>query len=789
MTEPSIEVDNGTSRSATDSAENGFEDTRTQRRRLAAVWLAAGSAVAAMVAVSWYVIVGHGGNAPGGDMIGHAAAAEWLRTLPWWDWRGWSDWFYGGQAIGVNYPPLGHAWMRFTHPVHGQMAAVALGLLVLLPWGTLRLARAVGYAPRAQRAAVGAVLVLTAASGQMHWVLSGFHQQSTFFGSWPAMLATVIGLHAAAWAAGCHRPVTCGVVAGAAMLFNVTVVPGVAVVCAVLLATSGASFGRAIRWAATAGAAALAVSTWWLVPFLAGWARLVSWEVRFSSAWNAGGVWQAAVLAVVGAAAAWAARRSTGPARRLALAAGAGLLAVVAADLLGYLRSERWLEMPIVVAALAAAGLFAAIPHRDASRAARPAWVLLGVAFLIVFVVVTLRLEVLPLAVWLMWGSRRSWAWSGALAWAAVLMFVPFWSQIRNPAPPEPLPATPLEAAALSGGTHAEGLVYIDSIHNTTAGNVGQCAWGYPWRTTMQTGGRIRPLFGLYRETSATAEFLAAENDLRSGDFDESGRTRPHWFDAWQDAGGQSLDTPVRAEALGARWYAECDADGEVSVTELSPMMATGVTVAPHPDDVAWHQAAVEWWMSLDTSVATPAGDVNPTPPDNAPSFRRTPESRDVPVLSPRGDEGSAYSMDQAASGVSLLSGRDSLTVQAEAAGWAWLRVPWDPDWRSVGGTPIRKGGPGHLVVWAEQGTTELRWSVSGAVDASAAAITGAAVLAVIVLAVINRRRGWKVHPDRRRPAADAIEVFADTVDGWVRAGSQQARRAGTRARRRPPSQ
>ena len=102
--------------------------------RLAAVWLGAGSAVAAMVAVSWYVVA-RNGNAPGGDMIGHAAAAEWLRTLPWWEWRGWSDWFYGGQAIGVNYPPLGHAWMRFTDPVHGQMAAVAVGLLVLLPWG------------------------------------------------------------------------------------------------------------------------------------------------------------------------------------------------------------------------------------------------------------------------------------------------------------------------------------------------------------------------------------------------------------------------------------------------------------------------------------------------------------------------------------------------------------------------------------------------------------------------------------------------------------------------------
>jgi len=99
-----------------------------------------------MVAVSWYAAARNGG-APGGDMVGHAAAAEWLRTLPWWDWRGWSDWFFGGQAIGVNYPPLGHAWMRFTAPVHGRMSAVAVGLLVLVPWGALRLSRAVAPSP------------------------------------------------------------------------------------------------------------------------------------------------------------------------------------------------------------------------------------------------------------------------------------------------------------------------------------------------------------------------------------------------------------------------------------------------------------------------------------------------------------------------------------------------------------------------------------------------------------------------------------------------------------------
>ena len=66
----------------------GPEDARRNRRRLVAVWIGAGSAVAAMVAVSWYFVVRHGGAAPGGDMIGQAAAAEWLRTLPWWDWRG-----------------------------------------------------------------------------------------------------------------------------------------------------------------------------------------------------------------------------------------------------------------------------------------------------------------------------------------------------------------------------------------------------------------------------------------------------------------------------------------------------------------------------------------------------------------------------------------------------------------------------------------------------------------------------------------------------------------------------
>ena len=182
----------------------------------------------------------------------------------------------------MNYPPLGHAWMRFIHPVHGQLAAVLIGLLVLLPWGVLHLARAMGYPPRAQRAAVAAALMLPTGSATMHWLLSGFQMYETLFGSWPAMLAAVIGLHAAAWAACCRRPVEAGVVAGLSVLFNATIAPGMAVVSGVLLVTSGASGRAAFRWAATAGATALAVCSWWLVPFIAGWERLVRWEIELS---------------------------------------------------------------------------------------------------------------------------------------------------------------------------------------------------------------------------------------------------------------------------------------------------------------------------------------------------------------------------------------------------------------------------------------------------------------------------------------------------------------------------
>ena len=131
----------------------------------------------------------------------------------------------------------------------------------------------------------------------------------------------------------------------------------------------------------------------------------------------------------------------------------------------------------------------------------------------------------------------------------------------------------------------------------------------------------------------------------------------------------------------------------------------------------------------------------------------------------------------QAAAGVWLRSNGDRLTVGADAAGWAWLRVPWDPYWHSPAGTAVRKGGPGHLVVWVPEGETELVWQVPAAVDAAAAAVTGVAALLVLAMATTNRRRNHEPDPHRPRPARAAVNLYADTVDGWLRTANPRTRR------------
>ena len=128
-------------------------------------------------------------------------------------------------------------------------------------------------------------------------------------------------------------------ITGVAGLFNATVVPGVAVVCAALLASSGASLRQGVRWTATASATALAVSAWWLVPFLHGWNRLIRWEVPLRDILSDRGKWQPIVLAVLAAAAAWSARNE--PAERSGLVRNSG-----AKRLRVWVALQLWYSLP-----------------------------------------------------------------------------------------------------------------------------------------------------------------------------------------------------------------------------------------------------------------------------------------------------------------------------------------------------------------------------------------------------------------------------------------------------------
>ena len=137
------------------------------------------------------------------------------------------------------------------------------------------------------------------------------------------------------------------------------------------------------------------------------------------------------------------------------------------------------------------------------------------------------------------------------------------------------LTSSSVVAASTGRDSAAAGLVYT-SYFDTDTNDEG-CVYPHPWRGTLDTEGRIRPLRGIYRETSATAEFLGAEAGLPVFEFDGWRPYRAGWKDAWEAAGRPSLGGPAVAEAFGARWYQACDGDREVVVTELNPKRAVGV--------------------------------------------------------------------------------------------------------------------------------------------------------------------------------------------------------------------
>ena len=167
------------------------------------------------------------------------------------------------------------------------------------------------------------------------------------------------------------------------------------------------------------------------------------------------------------------------------------------------------------------------------------------------------------------------------------------------------------------------------------------CSWidgrSDPWRTAAQSGGRVRPLWTGFTETSAAAEFLAPEHSLLLGRFGPRSPERPHWFNAWRSAGEPRLDTPKAARALGARWYATCDDQGNVALTHLPFVSADGVTTTPLPDEQSWHEAVTGWWVALASDSA--GSDLS------------------VPVLASAGTV-DAYPSTLAASGVVLEAGQ-----------------------------------------------------------------------------------------------------------------------------------
>ena len=798
----------------------------------------AGSAVVVMAAMSWFRSVR---SDLSGDLAGHAAAGVWLRGLAWWDWRGWSDWFYGGQALGVNYPPLSWAWLRFTDPVHGQFAAVAVGLLVLLPWAVRSVARALRVETSPATWAV--LYTIVAFAGNTHWLLPGFHSVTTGFGSWQAMIAVLLSVVCVARAFDLLKPVSTGVVTGVSVLVNSTVAPGIIVLVVVVLVgvvhMDRRQVGEAVRWAATVATVAVSLCGWWLVPFIDGWARLVEWRVPLRVAFHAA---SGQVLLVVGlvvlslACVACVGRRG----RLLGAAVVTVVVAAAIADAAGYLRTERWVTPAaatiIVLCAVAAPtlgrklatlapknGIDGAQGHSGpgsepvSTQTARPGssygssmgaspggaprdeapigfdgaaggsavspeprddaaslsgsgaegpegpakpgddrtrvssggggrWVWLDgsrrpfygrcfVAAAGAAAALTGVWAAVPVAVWVLWARRWSVVRYAAPAWCALLIAIPAASLFDVP----PRGDTRSASAAMALTDSADenntgGFVYLQQSFTHARGGLGNCGWDDPWAALARTDTALRPLTGLYRETSPTAEFLDPETSQR-GFALALGPPMDQWTQAWDATPpGAPIDGQQAATALGASWYVFCDSTDTITTRQLAPRRISGVGLAAQPGDDAWHRDATVWWAALLTNQTT-----------------LTEAEAAVPAVGAADWE--AYPPSQAATGVSLLEAGESFAATAEAAGWAWIRVPWDPYWHSHDGTPVLKGGPGHIVAWIDEGQNDYGWWVPRHVDIAAIATTATAAALALVLLITTRRRP-PAGPGCCRPAA-----------------------------------
>ena len=227
-----------------------------------------------------------------------------------------------------------------------------------------------------------------------------------------------------------------------------------------------------------------------------------------------------------------------GRGRRLALAAAVAALAAGVADAAGYLRTERWVTPAAVVAmvlcALGAPGLLRAVagraqpdgadgspPTDDPERTSgssrglpaglcRPPARCLAAAVGAAGAVLAGVWALVPVAAWVLWQRRWAVVRYGAPAWVALLIAVP--AQFLAGPPDSSLTGYAASSAMTltrTADAHGEGgLVYLQETFAHARGGTGVCGWGDPWRILAGGGVSLRPLTGLYRETSASSEFI-----------------------------------------------------------------------------------------------------------------------------------------------------------------------------------------------------------------------------------------------------------------------------------------
>ena len=669
------------------------------------------------------------------DLVGHAKAAAWLQTLPLTEWSGWAWWSYSGQAVGVDYAPGMHALLRFTYPVHGQFAGMAVTFCVLLPWATLRLAKAVGYNKTQQQTALVVMSVFMAYTAILsNYMFMGVGWASSH-GSWNYITAACLCMFTAAWAAENKHPVKAGAVAGAAVLFNVAAAMAAPVVVALAATNKTTNAKQKIVWLGNATAGAVAVAGWYLIPFtqrmLAG--QWQHWPVTLGQSLSETLANQPVLTFAAVAGAAIAARSHDG-AKRLSIAAAGGFGSYLIAAAAGFSRPERFATLALIAVVAAAAAAYN--PAQTIKQQATPARIrvgLLGVtAVAATYVAVwgigpdgndvlftwdryMLLWVVLPLT-WAVLQLRKPNlpAQVGILVWVALVAAIATLPQSAHPDPDtalgmlEPLPE------------ELSGTVMVSRWWGET--QTRECDTR-PLRVLLENNDEpARILEGLYKEASTSAEFTHAELQLQKGAWDNNGRIhKPGWHAAWTQRHKPALHTAAAAEAIGADWHAACRSDGLYTLTAVHGTNAEGITPAFHSEHDGWHHATLDWWFETinsnhnNTDSTVPVHSSDPHPEQNP---------------SPAGNVTAEFLKNQ-------------VTVTAGEAGWVWIKTSHDPWWTADTGSTVLKGGPGHIVLQVDKGRTVLTWRRPGHVRNTTIAVTVAAALwvAAAVWAASARRR------------------------------------------------